>query len=162
MEILEEYVDEESLFTERNNSKREPIQEEITNNSFELLQTVKELRTEMETVKKENERILRPQEELIQILMERFHNEKKDKRIESEDMPYQHKDKKTNNLESKVAHLLRLMAIHIKRIINILVIVANIIIIPERESLNLMKKSLENSRKSSHQPLMVKLRREKR
>ena len=41
----------------RSNSKREPIQEEITNNSSELLQTVKELRTEMETVKKENERI---------------------------------------------------------------------------------------------------------
>ena len=39
--------------------KEKPIQEEITNNSSELLQTVKELRTEMEMVKKENERILR-------------------------------------------------------------------------------------------------------
>ena len=54
MERLEEYVDEESPFTERSNSKREPIQEEITNNSSELLQTVKELRKEMETVKKKN------------------------------------------------------------------------------------------------------------
>ena len=36
----------------------------ITNNSLELLQTVKELSTEMEIVKKENERILRAQEEL--------------------------------------------------------------------------------------------------
>ena len=52
MEGLEEYTDEESPFTERSNSKREPIQEEITNNSSELLQTVKELRTEMETVKR--------------------------------------------------------------------------------------------------------------
>ena len=52
MEILEEYADEESPFTEQSNSKREPIQEEITNNSFELLQTVKELKTEMEIVKK--------------------------------------------------------------------------------------------------------------
>ena len=40
----------------------------------------------METVKKENERILRAQEELNRILMERFHNEEKDKRIESEDL----------------------------------------------------------------------------
>ena len=64
MERLEEYADEDSPFNEQSNSKREPVQEEITNNSSELLQTVKELRTEMETVKKENERILRAQEEL--------------------------------------------------------------------------------------------------
>ena len=95
MKILEEYVDEESPFTEWSNSKREPIQEEISNNSSELLQIVKELRREMEMVKKENERILRAREELNQILMERFQNEEKDKRTMSEDMPYQHKDKKT-------------------------------------------------------------------
>ena len=59
MERLEEYADEESPFTKRSNSKREPIQEDITNNSSELLQIVKELRTDMETVKRENERILR-------------------------------------------------------------------------------------------------------
>ena len=59
MEGLEEYVDEESPFTEWSNSKREPIQEEITNNSSELLQIVKELKTEMKSVKKENKRILR-------------------------------------------------------------------------------------------------------
>ena len=45
MERLEEYADEHSPFTESINSKREPIQEYITNNSFELLQIVKELRT---------------------------------------------------------------------------------------------------------------------
>ena len=33
MERLEEYVDEEPPYTERSNSKREPIQKEITNNS---------------------------------------------------------------------------------------------------------------------------------
>ena len=44
--------------------EKRPAQEEITNNYSELLQTIKELRTEMETVKKENERILRAQEEL--------------------------------------------------------------------------------------------------
>ena len=79
MERLEEYVDEESPFNEQINSRREPVQEEITNNSSELLPKVKELRTEMETVKKENERILRAQEELNQILMEKFQNEEKDK-----------------------------------------------------------------------------------
>ena len=45
MERLEEYADEESPFIDRSNSKKEPIQEEITNNSSEILQTVKELRT---------------------------------------------------------------------------------------------------------------------
>ena len=64
MERLKEYVGEESPFTERSNSKREPIQEKITNKSYELLQIVKELRTEMETIKKETERILRAREEL--------------------------------------------------------------------------------------------------
>ena len=41
MERMEEYADEESPFTERSNSKREPMQEEITNNSSKLLQTIK-------------------------------------------------------------------------------------------------------------------------
>ena len=59
MERLEEYANEESPFTEQSNSKREPIQEEITNNYSELLQMVKELRKDMEKIKKENERILR-------------------------------------------------------------------------------------------------------
>ena len=72
MERLEEYVDEDSPFNEQINSKREPVQEQITNNSSELLQTVKELRNEMETVKKKIERIMRAQEELNQILMEKF------------------------------------------------------------------------------------------
>ena len=72
MERLEEYVDEVSPFNEWSNTGRELVQEEITNNSSELLQTVKELRTEMETTKKENERILRAQEELNQISMENF------------------------------------------------------------------------------------------
>ena len=68
MERLEEYAKEESPYTEQDNLQREPIQEDITTNSLELLQTVKELNYEMESVKKENERILRAQEELNQIL----------------------------------------------------------------------------------------------
>ena len=44
MDRLEEYADEESPDTEQNNFQKEPIQVEITNNSSELLQTVKELK----------------------------------------------------------------------------------------------------------------------
>ena len=72
MEGLEEYADEGSPLNEQSNSRKEPVKEEITNSSLELLQIVKELKTEMETVKKENERILRAQEELNQILIEKF------------------------------------------------------------------------------------------
>ena len=42
MERLEEYVEEESPFTEKENLQREPIPEDITTNSSKLLQTVKE------------------------------------------------------------------------------------------------------------------------
>ena len=88
MERLEEYADEESPYTEWDNLQKQPIQEDITNNSSELLQAVKELKSEMESVKKENERILRAQEELNQILIEIFHTEGKSKRTESEDIGY--------------------------------------------------------------------------
>ena len=67
MDRLEEYANEESPYTERDNLQKEPMQEDITNNSSKLLQIVKELKSEMESVKKENERILRAQEELNQI-----------------------------------------------------------------------------------------------
>ena len=95
MEGLKEYAEERSLLNEQNNSGKEPAKEYITNNSSELLQTVKDLKIEMETVKKENERILRAQEELNQILLEKFHNEEKDKQIESDITSYQHKGKRS-------------------------------------------------------------------
>ena len=59
MERMEEYAEEESPFTKQENLQRETIPEDITTNSLEILQTVKELKSEMESVKKENERILR-------------------------------------------------------------------------------------------------------
>ena len=40
MERLEEYAEEESPFTEQENLPRDPIQEYITTNSLELLQTI--------------------------------------------------------------------------------------------------------------------------
>ena len=49
----------------------------------------------MDTVEKENEIILRAQEELNQILLEKFYNEEKDKQIESDTMSCQHKSKKS-------------------------------------------------------------------
>ena len=95
MERLEEYAEEESPYTKQDHLQREPIQEDINANSLELLQTLKELKSEMESVKKENERILKAQEEINQILIEIFHNEGKGKRVDSEDISYQHKYKKT-------------------------------------------------------------------
>ena len=55
----------------------------------------------MEYVKKENERILRAQEELNQILIERFHTEGRGKRADSEDISYQHKYKKTKQIKNE-------------------------------------------------------------
>ena len=51
MERLEEYAEEESPFTEQENLQRDPIPEDLTTNSSELLQTVKYLKYEMESIK---------------------------------------------------------------------------------------------------------------
>jgi len=69
------------------------LEEEIANSS-ELLQTVKDLNIEMESVKKENERILKAQEELNQILIEKFQTEGRSRRSESEDVSHQRRSKK--------------------------------------------------------------------
>ena len=61
---------------------KENLYRKTTTNSSELLQTVKELKFEMESVKRENERILRAQEELNQILTERFHAKGRGKRVD--------------------------------------------------------------------------------
>ena len=55
----------------------------------------------MESVKKENERILRHQEELNHILIERFHTKGKGKRTKYEYIGYQHKYKKTKQVKSE-------------------------------------------------------------
>ena len=68
MERVEEYVEEESSVTDPINLPRDPITEDLTTNSSELLQTVRDPKTEMESIKRENERILRAQDELNQIL----------------------------------------------------------------------------------------------
>ena len=51
MERLEEYAKDESPFTEPKNLPRDPIPKDLTTNSSELLQTVKDLKSEMESIK---------------------------------------------------------------------------------------------------------------
>ena len=45
MERMEEYAEEESPVTELGNLPRDPIPEDLTTNSLELLQTVKDLKS---------------------------------------------------------------------------------------------------------------------
>ena len=72
----------------------EKIYVELNDQPSELLQTVKELKDELHTVKVDNERIL----ELNQILLDKIHNIGKDKRnvyeTDSETVSYKHKGKK--------------------------------------------------------------------
>ena len=82
MERLEEYVEDEFPATKIGNLPRDPIAQDLTTNSSQFLQTVKDLKTEMESVKQENERILRAQEELNQILTEKFQTEGRGRRTE--------------------------------------------------------------------------------
>ena len=75
--------------------------EEVTSNSSELLQTVKDLKTEMESVKRENERILKAQEELNQILIEKFQTEGRSKRSKSEYVSHQRRSKRVKLEKTK-------------------------------------------------------------
>ena len=70
MENLGEYAGDESPNTEIKQMSREPVIEEMTAHSSELMQTIKGLKTEIELVTKDNERILKTLEELNQILIE--------------------------------------------------------------------------------------------
>ena len=85
MENLRDYAEEETPNTEIRQMSREPVIEEITAHSSELMQTIKGLKTELESVKKDNERILKTQEELNQILIEKFQTKGKNRRSESEE-----------------------------------------------------------------------------
>ena len=78
---------------------------ELNNEPSELLQTVKYLRAELQTVKKDNERILRGQEELNHILLDKMNNRGKDKRKEHETeygtISYKRKGKTLNFSDSE-------------------------------------------------------------
>ena len=101
MERMQEYAEEESPVTETGNIPRDPIPQDLTTNSLELLQTVKELKFEMESVKRENERILKAQEELNQILIEKFQTEGRGRRTELEDASHQCKSKKMKHTKTE-------------------------------------------------------------
>ena len=60
------------------------IYAELNSQPSKLLQTVKDIKFELQNVKEDNEIILRAQEELNQILLDKLHNEEKDKRKEHE------------------------------------------------------------------------------
>jgi len=66
--------------------------------SSKLLQTVRDLKAELQSVKEDNERILKAQEELNHILPSQMHNQENDKIKESESdigtISYKHKGKK--------------------------------------------------------------------
>ena len=79
MENLGAYATKESPNTETRQATREPEMEEVTVHSLELMQKIKGLKTELESVKRDNERILKTQEELNQILMEKFQTEGRSK-----------------------------------------------------------------------------------
>ena len=89
MEKLGEYAQDESP-----NAETRQLSRRITAHSSELMQTIKDLKTEMESVKKDNERILKTQGELNQILMEKFQTEGRSKRSESEEASHQKGSKK--------------------------------------------------------------------
>ena len=65
-------------------NKPDNIYVELNNIPPELIQIVKDLKDELQNVKEDNERILRAREELNQILLDKLHNEGKDKRKEHE------------------------------------------------------------------------------
>ena len=57
---------------------------ELNDHSSELLRIVKHLKVELHNVKEDNERIIRAHKYLNQILLDKLHNEGKDKRKELE------------------------------------------------------------------------------
>ena len=73
----------------------------INNQPSELIQTMKELKDELHTVKVDNERILK----LNHILLNKIHNKGKDKRsmceTDSETVSYKHKGKKLKFSDSE-------------------------------------------------------------
>ena len=125
---------------------------ELNNQPSELLQTVKDLKVELQNVKEDNERILRAHEELNQILMDKLHNDGKDKRKKLEyeygTISYKCKGKKLkfSNNESNSSSRSNVRS-HRKKNINIPVKVVIVTIILKRENINLMKKSQKSLRR---------------
>ena len=93
MEGVEASVEDRSHHNNLDN-----IYVELNNQPSKLIQTIKDLKDELQNIKEDNERILRAHEELNQILLDKLHNEGKDKRkeyeYESRTISYKRKGKK--------------------------------------------------------------------
>ena len=78
MEGEEASVEDGTHQNEQNNPDN--LYVELNDHSSELLRTVKDLKAKLQNVKEDNERILRAQEELNQILLNNLHNEGNNKK----------------------------------------------------------------------------------
>ena len=96
MEVVEASTENGSQHNNPDN-----IYVELTNPPSQLLQIVKDLKYELQTIKMDNERIL----EMNQMLLDKMHNRGKYKRncyeTNSKTMPYKHKGKKTKYYDSE-------------------------------------------------------------
>ena len=96
MEGVEAFAENGSKYNNPDN-----IYVELNNPPSELLQIVKELKDELQTVKIDNERIM----EIIQMLLDKMHNIGKDKRnvyeTDSKTTSYKHKWKKEKYFDSE-------------------------------------------------------------
>ena len=143
MEKLGEYAEEESPNTEIRQMSREPVLEEVTAHSSELMQTIKDFNTEMQSAKKDNERILKTREELNQILMEKFQTEGRSKRSESEEASHQKGSKKMKLAKAESSS----SSEGNNQAITLLVTVVRLSCIIERKSTGRMKRFLGSSKK---------------
>ena len=100
MEGVEAYIEYGSHHINPDN-----IYVELNNQPSELLQTVRDFKGYLQIVKEDYERILRSQEELNQVLLEKIHNRGKYKRKEYETdsgtVSYKRKGKKLKFFESE-------------------------------------------------------------
>ena len=92
---------EASAENESHHNNPDNIYVELNNQTSELLQTVKQLKDELQTVKIDNEIIL----ELNHIFIDKIHNRGKDKRnvyeTDSKTVSYKHKGKKVKYFDSE-------------------------------------------------------------
>ena len=146
MERVEASTEDESHHNNPDN-----IYVELNNQPYELLQTLKDLKTELHTVKEDNERILRAQEELNQILLDNLNNEGKDKRKEHEyeygTISYKCKGKKLKFCDNESNSSSRIKVRSHREKHNYSSESSDSVTVLKRENINLMKKFQEHLRR---------------
>jgi len=112
-----------------------------------LLQTIRDLKSELQSVKEDNERILKAQEKLNHILLSKIHNQENEKLKEPEydggTITCKCKNKKLDFLIVRVIHQVIKMLSYIKK--NILILVRTVTASPRKKHINPMKKFQESS-----------------